>query len=243
MEVKTFGRGPQNDVDINDPRVSRKHCQIINDNGGFVIRDLGSTNGTYVNGSRINGERSLSLYDTVRIGDTDLSWRQYFDDTDDDGTDWDDNGTECSTNVGNWHADEKYDSYNYNYNDSNDNDNNKTNSNYSIITFVLGAFSIACIAYIVLHFLNAGGTIFGTEFALRIFPLYLKGYHGVGGQWFPMIVALIAGGAADFVDGVLDDSEDENKFSKVGTYLANAGVSMSILFIILAIFAENIAQM
>src|ERR1017187_9854246 len=45
----SFGRGPDNDVALDDPSVSGTHCQVVVEGGQFVIIDLGSTNGTFVN--------------------------------------------------------------------------------------------------------------------------------------------------------------------------------------------------
>lgn len=79
MKVVTIGRSSQNEVTINDSKVSRHHCQIIqHDNGSFSLSDFGSTNGTYVNGKRVRGEVWLNPNDVVRIGDTTLQWRSYF---------------------------------------------------------------------------------------------------------------------------------------------------------------------
>ena len=44
-----LGRGFANDFKITDPSVSGSHCQIVVEGGQFVIKDLGSTNGTFVN--------------------------------------------------------------------------------------------------------------------------------------------------------------------------------------------------
>jgi pSer/pThr/pTyr-binding forkhead associated (FHA) protein len=48
-----IGRDPGNDVVLRDPRVSRHHAEIVFERGFFVLRDLGSSNGSYVNGHRI----------------------------------------------------------------------------------------------------------------------------------------------------------------------------------------------
>ena len=79
MKVITIGRNSQNDITINDPKVSRHHCQIIqHDDGSFSLSDFGSTNGTYVNGRRVYGEVRLTPNDKVRIGNTTLKWRGFF---------------------------------------------------------------------------------------------------------------------------------------------------------------------
>jgi aspartyl protease family protein len=78
MKVITIGRDLDNDVVINDNKVSRHHLQIINNGGSFRIVDFGSTNGTFVNDGKILGETALCTNDIVRIGNTVLPWQTYF---------------------------------------------------------------------------------------------------------------------------------------------------------------------
>lgn len=79
MKVITIGRSPENEVCVNDPKVSRHHCQVIqHDDGHFTLSDFGSTNGTNINGRKISGEVLLQENDVVVVGDTIVSWRQYF---------------------------------------------------------------------------------------------------------------------------------------------------------------------
>ena len=61
------------DINIADPEVSRRHATIREEGGQVSIEDLGSTNGTYVNGERITGLRALRAGDEVRFGNT--VWR------------------------------------------------------------------------------------------------------------------------------------------------------------------------
>jgi pSer/pThr/pTyr-binding forkhead associated (FHA) protein len=49
----TIGRHKSNDIRINKPAVSRQHAQIVNNQGNYLIEDLKSTNGTFLNKSRI----------------------------------------------------------------------------------------------------------------------------------------------------------------------------------------------
>jgi pSer/pThr/pTyr-binding forkhead associated (FHA) protein len=65
--VVSIGRLMANDICLEDPFVSRHHCVIRNEDGHYVIEDLNSTNGTYVNGERINAY-SLAEDDLIRIG-------------------------------------------------------------------------------------------------------------------------------------------------------------------------------
>jgi pSer/pThr/pTyr-binding forkhead associated (FHA) protein len=66
--VTRAGRHPESDIFLDDITVSRRHVEITHaDGGSFVIRDVGSLNGTYVNRERID-EASLSPGDEVQIG-------------------------------------------------------------------------------------------------------------------------------------------------------------------------------
>ncbi len=78
MRVITIGRSAENDVVINDPKVSRHHAQIVQqDNGSVYIVDLDSSNGTYVNESRIYNQRLLHTNDRVRVYRYTINWQQY----------------------------------------------------------------------------------------------------------------------------------------------------------------------
>ena len=68
--VNRLGRSPKNDLQLDHPTVSGLHCEIVVSADGIVVRDLGSTNGTYVNGQRITAPTIITLDDTVRIGKT-----------------------------------------------------------------------------------------------------------------------------------------------------------------------------
>ena len=54
-----LGRDISNDIVINDAEVSRKHVRLMLQSGQFVLEDLGSTNGTFVNNQRVAGCGSL----------------------------------------------------------------------------------------------------------------------------------------------------------------------------------------
>lgn len=66
------GRVPGCEVVLADPNVSRRHAEIKAAADGWVVTDLGSTNGTKVNGVTISGSRSLLSGDEVRVGATAL---------------------------------------------------------------------------------------------------------------------------------------------------------------------------
>jgi len=66
----TLGRHPDNSIQILDRIVSKNHCHIIQVGNGFVLKDLGSLNGTYVNGQRVQGERALRRGDEIGLGST-----------------------------------------------------------------------------------------------------------------------------------------------------------------------------
>jgi predicted component of type VI protein secretion system len=51
-----IGRDPMSDITINDPEISRQHARLTRTEEGFQIEDLGSTNGTFVNGQRLGSE-------------------------------------------------------------------------------------------------------------------------------------------------------------------------------------------
>ncbi|MBR5532867.1 MAG: FHA domain-containing protein [Bacteroidales bacterium] len=79
MKIIRIGRSRSNDIVISDPTVSSMHCQIIrDDNGRFRIIDTNSTNGTYINGIRRQGDVVLQENDIVRIGNSTIPWREYF---------------------------------------------------------------------------------------------------------------------------------------------------------------------
>lgn len=67
----TIGRSNDNVVALNDPQVSRRHARIVLEDGRVTIEDVGSLNGTYVNGERA-GRAHLTANDAIVIGDTKL---------------------------------------------------------------------------------------------------------------------------------------------------------------------------
>lgn len=69
-DIITVGRDITNDIVINDPEVSRHHMRFTRGASGFSLEDLGSTNGTFVNGQRLTGARPLRPGDMVGLGET-----------------------------------------------------------------------------------------------------------------------------------------------------------------------------
>jgi pSer/pThr/pTyr-binding forkhead associated (FHA) protein len=65
----TVGRDPHNDISISDPQISRQHARIVRRGDQMVIEDMGSTNGTYVNGLRLSGPHTLAGGDVIGLGD------------------------------------------------------------------------------------------------------------------------------------------------------------------------------
>lgn len=71
----TVGRSRDNDVEIASPRASRRHARIAPGDGGHVVADLDSGNGTYLNGERLHGEsRRLEAGDTITVGGEQLRY-------------------------------------------------------------------------------------------------------------------------------------------------------------------------
>ncbi|MCK6585799.1 MAG: FHA domain-containing protein, partial [Anaerolineales bacterium] len=65
----TIGRDSTNGVAINDAEISRKHARLMFQGGKYVLEDLGSTNGTFVNGQRLAGPVVLKPGDVVSLGE------------------------------------------------------------------------------------------------------------------------------------------------------------------------------
>jgi pSer/pThr/pTyr-binding forkhead associated (FHA) protein len=71
----TVGRGPQNDVTLEgDDYASARHARIEPRRDGVWVEDIGSTNGTFLNGIKLTRERKLTPGDVVRVGETELRY-------------------------------------------------------------------------------------------------------------------------------------------------------------------------
>ena len=67
-EPLVIGRGTDQDFHVPDPKVSRAHCEVRLVGGRVLVRDLGSTNGTYVDGARVSGARELPASSLLQVG-------------------------------------------------------------------------------------------------------------------------------------------------------------------------------
>ena len=65
----TIGREAGSDIVLEDPQVSRHHARLTLQAGGYVIEDLGSTNGTFINEQRLAGAQPINPGDKLRLGD------------------------------------------------------------------------------------------------------------------------------------------------------------------------------
>jgi hypothetical protein len=72
----TVGRAPSSDVRIDDPFASSAHARIFPRGQFMYIEDMGSTNGTYLNGRQLRKPEQLKVADTVRIGDTEYRYQE-----------------------------------------------------------------------------------------------------------------------------------------------------------------------
>jgi pSer/pThr/pTyr-binding forkhead associated (FHA) protein len=69
-----IGRASDNDVIVDDPLVSRHHCQLKLQHGAYGFADLGSRNGSYVNGQAVS-EIALGPGDMIQIGETTIEFQ------------------------------------------------------------------------------------------------------------------------------------------------------------------------
>jgi len=69
-DVSVLGRSAEADVLLDDPYASEFHMRLVAQEGGLTLHDLGSTNGTYVNGRRVTAPTTLRRGDTVQVGKT-----------------------------------------------------------------------------------------------------------------------------------------------------------------------------
>lgn len=72
----TLGRSEPATHIIDDRYISDEHAQIIPEDGGYSVRDLGSTNGTFLNGAKVTKPTPLSVGDQLRVGKTRIEVRR-----------------------------------------------------------------------------------------------------------------------------------------------------------------------
>jgi pSer/pThr/pTyr-binding forkhead associated (FHA) protein len=70
----TLGRSRQSDVMVDDPNVSRAHAEVRPHGDSWVLADLGSTNGTRLNGRRVTQSEVLKVGDEIELGTTTLTF-------------------------------------------------------------------------------------------------------------------------------------------------------------------------
>jgi FHA domain len=75
-ESATMGRADGSDIPVDDPFASSVHARIFPRGQFMYIEDMGSTNGTYLNGRRLRAAERLKVGDTVRIGETEYRYQE-----------------------------------------------------------------------------------------------------------------------------------------------------------------------
>src|SRR5918997_2540959 len=75
-EGATFGRSDGADIRVDDPFASSAHARIFSRAGFMYVEDMGSTNGTYLNGRQIRTGERLKVGDVVRIGDSEYRYQE-----------------------------------------------------------------------------------------------------------------------------------------------------------------------
>src|SRR5262245_9668108 len=71
-QLMTVGRAPPNRLVLHDEICSRNHCEIFQSGSAWILRDLGSRNGTLVNGKPVTGDVELASGYLIQMGTSDL---------------------------------------------------------------------------------------------------------------------------------------------------------------------------
>lgn len=71
-----IGRSSRCDLTLAEQLVSRTHAEIVADTRGVTVLDLGSANGTFVNGAQVEAPVALADGDTVRFGEAEFTFKQ-----------------------------------------------------------------------------------------------------------------------------------------------------------------------
>jgi hypothetical protein len=72
VEKTTVGRVEDNAFQIPEPSVSSHHCEVLVSGSSVVVRDLNSTNGTFINGEKVSSESPLKLGQILRLGQIEM---------------------------------------------------------------------------------------------------------------------------------------------------------------------------
>ena len=72
----THGRSDSADIPVDDPFASSAHARIFQRGDYMYLEDMGSTNGTYLNGRQVRTAERLKVADTIRIGDTEYRYQE-----------------------------------------------------------------------------------------------------------------------------------------------------------------------
>jgi pSer/pThr/pTyr-binding forkhead associated (FHA) protein len=75
-EGATLGRGESADIRLEDTFASSAHARLVAEGDVIVLEDLGSTNGTYLNGEPLRGPQPLHVGDSIRIGDSEFTFER-----------------------------------------------------------------------------------------------------------------------------------------------------------------------
>jgi pSer/pThr/pTyr-binding forkhead associated (FHA) protein len=72
----TLGRSDGADIRVDDPFASSAHARIFSRGDFMYVEDMGSTNGTYLNGRQLRGAERLKVADLIRIGDSEYRYQE-----------------------------------------------------------------------------------------------------------------------------------------------------------------------
>jgi hypothetical protein len=75
-EGAVLGRGEMADIRLEDTFASSQHARLVPQGDVIVLEDLGSTNGTYLNGEPLRGPQPLHVGDSIRIGDSEFTFER-----------------------------------------------------------------------------------------------------------------------------------------------------------------------
>lgn len=73
VDSAIIGRAPESDIRLDDAAASARHARISRRSGHWVVEDLDSSNGTFIDGVRVNGNRRIGPGERIKIGRTELT--------------------------------------------------------------------------------------------------------------------------------------------------------------------------